>query len=580
MAFERFEERVLAMAATSGPDTITGTVGANRIDGLAGDDTIYGHQAEDDSPDAGLIAATRVREGTGSDGTVFAGGAPGDDGFLYVVKKNTGEILRLDVATGDSTLFLAIPTSELTTGGEQGLLALAFHPEYETNGRFFVHIVNADGDLELREYSRSEGDPAVADSGLVQTIITIPHPGEGNHNGGSIAFGPNDGYLYYSLGDGGGGNDPNDNAQNKSSLLGKMLRLDVDGDDFPENADRNYAIPDDNPFVGKAGADEIWAYGLRNPWRWSFDPENGDMYIGDVGQSAREEIDYLRGTHNGGANFGWDIREGTLGPNLPGARDPIHEYGRSFGEAVTGGHVYRGPVDDVDGIYFFADFISSRIWSLKVVNGKATAVTERTDQIFPDEGEIDGISSFGVDNAGNLYVVMLGGDIFRLDVDALSGDAGDRLHGNGGDDSIHGGAGGDRLFGDAGNDALNGGLGDDRLRGGTGQDTLSGDAGADRFVFDKPPVEENMDLIDDFTVGEDTIVLARSVFKKLPGGDELSVAAFNIGEGAEDASDRIIYDDATGDLIYDRNGDLAGGARLIANIGAGLDLDNGDFAIV
>jgi glucose/arabinose dehydrogenase len=172
-------------------------------------------------------------------------------------------------------------------------------------------------------------------------VLTVPHPVNPNHNGGALAFGPRDGYLYIALGDGGGANDPAGNGQNRDDLLGSVLRADVDRDAFPSDPARNYANPSDNPFVGGPGADEIWAYGLRNPWRISFDT-NGDLYIADVGQSAREEVNFLPASSHGGVNYGWDLAEGTLGTPPPGAIPPIFEYGHDLGQSITGGYVYRG----------------------------------------------------------------------------------------------------------------------------------------------------------------------------------------------------------------------------------------------
>src|SRR5690606_5055251 len=256
---------------------------------------------------------------------------PGDPGFLYFVEKGTGVIWRVDASTGARTTFLDIPQGDFNADGEQGVLGLAFHPDYAANGRFFVYLADAQGDIQVREYSRS-ADPAVANTAST-LIIEIERPGSAtNHIGGWIGFSPEDGYLYFAPGDGGGSGDPSNNAQNLEVLHGKIIRIDADGPDpFPADphryyaiphdnpfgggsgdpsnnaqnlevlhgkisridvdgpdaftADplRNYAIPDDNPFVGVDGADEIWAYGLRNPWRMAFDPRNGDLYIGDVG---------------------------------------------------------------------------------------------------------------------------------------------------------------------------------------------------------------------------------------------------------------------------------------------------------
>ena len=298
------------------PTRISGGDGADTIFGGDGDDTIYGHSVADLVANSGNITATLLAN-VGS-GAVFVTGAPGDDGFVYAERKDVGDIVRINTTTGAQSVFLDIPADQFSGGGERGVLGLAFHPDYAANGRFFVFLTNPSGDIEVREYLRSAGDPALADPTPVRTIITIPHPTFANHNGGSLAFGP-DGYLYIATGDGGGGNDPDGNAQNTAVLLGKILRLDVDGDDFPADASRNYAIPADNPFAGAtAGADEIWAYGLRNPWRFSFDSLTGDLYIGDVGQAAREEVDFEAAGGPGGFNYGWDYREGTLqGPSAP-----------------------------------------------------------------------------------------------------------------------------------------------------------------------------------------------------------------------------------------------------------------------
>ncbi|HKP33505.1 MAG TPA: PQQ-dependent sugar dehydrogenase [Sphingomicrobium sp.] len=463
---------------------ISGGDGGNIIVGTDADDTIYGHSVADISPSAGQIVATAVA--TGFNAPVFATSAPGDPNRLYVVEKDLGRIVLLNPSTGDRSIFLSIPTNQLSTGGEQGLLSVAFHPDYQTNGRFYVNFVNANGDVEVRSYTRSAGNPDVANP-TGTTVITVPHPGQTNHNGGTVVFGP-DGYLYVSIGDGGGGGDPGENAQNVNSLLGKILRLDVNGDAFPGDPARNYAIPSDNPFVGLPGADEIWAYGLRNPWRMSFDSATGNLYIGDVGQSAREEIDF-QPAGIGGRNYGWDTREGTLffeGPNSPGFVDPIFEYPRALGQSVTGGYVYHGPAPGLQGSYVFADFLSNRVWSLRVENGSAIDVIERTGQIVTGGAPLSQIASFGVDGNGALYAISLSGTIYRLTPSAAAGDGNDTISGGGGNDVIAGGIGNDLIDGGTGNDILTGGAGADRMVGGAGadlftdtQNNLNGDTIAD-----------------------------------------------------------------------------------------------------
>ena len=471
---------------------ISGGDGSNTIIGTDADDVIYGHSAADLLPNAGQIVATQVA--TGFSSPVFAISAPGDPNRLYVVEKDLGRIVLLDLSTGARSTFLTIPGSQLSTGREQGLLSLAFHPDYQSNGRFFVNLVNANGDVEVRSYTRS-ANPDVANA-TGTTVIIVPHPGQTNHNGGTVAFGP-DGYLYVSIGDGGGGGDPGENAQNLNSLLGKILRLDVNSDGFPGDATRNYVIPASNPFVGVAGADEIWAYGLRNPWRMSFDAATGDLYIADVGQSAREEIDF-QPAGLGGRNYGWDTREGTLqyeGANSPEFVDPVFEYGRTLGQSVTGGYVYHGPAPGLQGAYFFADYLSNRVWTLNVQNGQAINVAERTAQITTGGAALGQIVSFGVDGNGNLYVVSLAGTIYRLNPSANAGDGDDTISGGGGNDTIVGGFGSDVINGGTGNDILSGGVGIDRLGGGTGAD-----------LFSDSRANLNGDTIDDFARG-DRIVL-------------------------------------------------------------------------
>ena len=333
-------------------------------------------------------------------------------------------------------------------GNEQGLLGMAFHPDYATNGFFYVAYTNPN--KQIVRYHVSD-DPDVADPASATPVLSYVQPAS-NHNGGWMAFGP-DGYLYLSTGDG-GGDDDNDaghtagtgNGQDiTSNLLGKILRIDVDGDDFDTDPARNYAIPPDNPFVGTNGDDEIWVYGLRNPWRNSFDRATGDLYIGDVGQTACEELDVQPGTSTGGENYGWRLREGVIatptggvgGARPAGAIDPIFDYPHGTGGnqcsdppdgftgiAITGGYVYRGPVPELQGRYFFADFGTGRLWSLRwdgspPASNDGHNYTELTDhtgepEFTPDMGTIGSVSSFGEDDVGNLYVLDLGGEVFLI----------------------------------------------------------------------------------------------------------------------------------------------------------------------
>ena len=458
--------------ALGGDDTISGGDGTDTLRGGAGNDILYGHSIADLDPNSSNITATLLAN-VGS-GALALSGAPGDDGFVYAVRKETGEVIRINTTTGAQSTFLDIPDNLFSALTERGVLNVAFHPDYASNGRFFVYLNNPSGDIELREYARS-GDPAVANATPVQTVLTIPHSEFSNHNGGSLAFGP-DGNLYIGVGDGGSANDPDGNAQNINVLLGKILRIDVDGDDFPADPTRNYAIPDGNPFAGATpGADEIWATGVRNPWRISFDPVTGDLYIADVGQNAREEVNFDAAGGPGGLNYGWDFREGKIQgpsapPNPPNLTDPVFDYPRDIGKSVTGGYVYHGPAPGLEGAYFFGDFVSGRIFTLRMANGvPAENTVDRTAQIVG--ADLSFITSFGTDNAGNLYVVTFGGAIYRLDPGAAAGDAADMIDGGIGDDSLLGGIGNDTLLGAQGNDVLTGGAGNDNMYGGAGNDT-------------------------------------------------------------------------------------------------------------
>jgi glucose/arabinose dehydrogenase len=297
-------------------------------------------------------------------------------------------------------------------GGERGLLGLAFHPNYESNGYFYVDYTRKnDGATVIMRYQVSAGDPNQADPNSASLVITIDQP-YANHNGGKLAFGP-DGYLYIAMGDGGDAGDPHGNAQNTNSLLGKILRLDVD-------SSSPYAIPPDNPFASGGGRGEVWDYGLRNPWRFSFDKLTHDIYIGDVGQGAWEEIDFHSTTTPGGVNFGWNCFEGfhpykTSAPcnnqaYLNTMTMPVAEYNHSLGNAVTGGYVYRGTQNpDLIGWYFYGDYGYGRIWSIyHYANGGWSDPLELLHTNYQ-------ISTFGEDEQGELYVADYGsGTIYHL----------------------------------------------------------------------------------------------------------------------------------------------------------------------
>jgi glucose/arabinose dehydrogenase len=377
---------------------------------------------------------------------VFVTSPPGDD-RLFIVEQRSGSNGRVRVFQDgalQSTPFLTV--SGVTTGSEQGLLGLAFHPDYAANRKFYVNYTTtgggAAGKTVVAEYLASAGDPDVADAGSARTLLEINQP-QTNHNAGWMAFGP-DGYLYISSGDGGGGGDTGTghtsgtgNAQDiTDNLLGKILRIDVNSDDFPADPNRNYAIPATNPFVGVTGDDEIWAYGLRNPWRNSFDRDTGDLMIADVGQNAWEEVNYQPASSTGGENYGWRLKEAThcynpsTGCDPGGLTDPIYEYAHSdntnnafscgdpppTGCSITGGYVYRGSIGSIAGRYFLADYCSDRIMSFEIVGGAATDCQEHTAEFAPGGGlAIDSISSFGEDDAGELYICDLnGGEVFKI----------------------------------------------------------------------------------------------------------------------------------------------------------------------
>jgi glucose/arabinose dehydrogenase len=337
---------------------------------------------------------------------VYVTHAGDGSGRIFVVEKR-GRIRIIKEGEVVETPYLDITSIVGSSGNEQGFLSFAFHPDYKNNGLFYVSYNDKEGDTVIARYQVSSDDPDVADPDSGKQILfqEQPYP---NHNGGLIKFGP-DGYLYIGLGDGGSGGDPQENGQNRKSLLGKILRIDVNNGD-------PYSIPDDNPFAnGQEGAPEVWSYGLRNPWRFSFDRATGDMYIGDVGQNVIEEIDF-QPAGQGGLNFGWNIMEASscYPPNQDtctknGLILPIAEYTHRMGNSVTGGYVYNGAqFPEMQGYYLYGDFSSSRLWALKQTSEGVFEVAELPMLDI-------GLSSFGEDEAGELYVTdYYDGGVYQL----------------------------------------------------------------------------------------------------------------------------------------------------------------------
>ena len=333
------------------------------------------------------------------------------DERLFVVEQG-GVIKIVDLnGTVNPTPFLDIQ-SIVNAGGERGLLGLAFHPEYQTNGRFFVHYSNSSGDTQISEFSVSTSNPDIADPNSEVMLLTVSQPFS-NHNGGTIAFGPQDGYLYIGLGDGGGGGDTNNNAQNPTLLIGKLLRIDIDA----QSGGNNYGIPSDNPFIGDPNTrDEIWATGLRNPFRFTMDPETNSIWIGDVGQNAREEVNRAS-LSQAGLNYGWRCYEGNAPYNTSGCPDeseltfPVFDYSWNGGGSVIGGYVYRGNLyEDLQDVYVFGD-IDGMISTLDI------------DDNYINQGQFPGTwVAFGQDINKELYAVNLSGSIFKIAGGVLSVD--------------------------------------------------------------------------------------------------------------------------------------------------------------
>ncbi len=333
-----------------------------------------------DSTDSGAFRPRAIL--TGFDEPVFVGAPAGERNRLYVVEQG-GRIKVVDSGRSRSEPFLDI-ADQVLSGGEQGLLGLAFHPQYGKNRRFYVQFTDNNGGTRVVEY-RSNGTKAIPGSARLIFRSSDPY---GNHNGGMLAFAPN-GRLFFTMGDGGAGGDPENRSQNRRSLFGKLLSINV--------ATKGLKIE---------------ALGLRNAWRFAFDPANGDLYIGDVGQNATEEISYLPAASNGLENYGWDVYEGRskfedkpLGPGK--LVQPIATYSHGDGCSVTGGYVYRGSNAALRGRYIYGDYCSGYVWSLKVSGGKATTVRRESFRI-------ESVTSFGEDAAGELYGVSHRGTIYRL----------------------------------------------------------------------------------------------------------------------------------------------------------------------
>ena len=327
------------------------------------------------------------------------------DERLFVVEQ--GGVIKIVDLNGvvNTTPFLDIE-SIVNAGGERGLLGLAFHPEYQTNGRFFVHYSNNSGNTQISEFSVSSSNPDIANPNSEVMILTVPQPFS-NHNGGTIAFGPQDGYLYIGLGDGGGGGDTNNNAQNPNLLIGKLLRIDID----TQSGSTNYTIPTDNPFTDDPSTrDEIWATGLRNPFRFTMDPDSNTIWMGDVGQNAREEVNRAS-LNQAGLNYGWRCYEGNAPFNTAGCPDeseltfPVFDYSWNGGGSVIGGYVYRGQLwSDLFDQYIFAD-IDGMISTLNTTNLS-----------YINQGNYPGTwVGFGEDINKELYIVNLGGSISKIE---------------------------------------------------------------------------------------------------------------------------------------------------------------------
>ncbi len=358
------------------------------------------------TPVTGIPALTARLVVNGFDDPLDLQSVPGDNERLYVVQQG-GRIRVVRNGQLQSAPFLDV-AGRISSGGERGLLGLAFHPQFATNRRFFVNYTNRSGDTHISEFRASSADAADAGSERVLLVVSQPFA---NHNGGGLAF-DNSGRLLIALGDGGSGGDPQNNGQRLDTLLGKILRIDVDGA-------QPYGLPADNPFLSTGGArGEIWAYGLRNPFKIAVDRPSGDLYIGDVGQNRLEEIDVGLATRRGGENYGWRLTEGTQcfnpssGCDRSGQTGPVSEYSHSEGCSVTGGVVYRGcRIPALAGTYFFADFCSGLVRSFRFTGGAATELRDWTSSFRG----VSSPSAFGLDASGEVYIVDYDGEQYRIE---------------------------------------------------------------------------------------------------------------------------------------------------------------------
>ena len=360
---------------------------------------------------------------------VFVISYPTDASILYVVEQ-AGKIIVLDSGQKKSKPFFNINkrvVNPFRPGDERGLLGFAFHPDYENNKKFYINYIDNDGHTIVSEFIAQSKYKADHNSERVLLKLEQPY---GNHNGGHIEFGK-DGYLYIAIGDGGAAGDPLDSGQDLTSLFGKVIRIDINGSP--------YSIPKSNPFYGiKNAREEIWAWGLRNVWRFSFDKKTGDIYYGDVGQNKWEEVNFEPSSSSGGNNYGWRQMEASYcfepkenckrdGMVLPIIEYPNDAYHPAFalgrknqlnveGCSVTGGYVYRGKkLKGFEGVYFFGDYCSGNIWSFKVIDGKANEFKNRTEEINIADGEFTNyISSFGQDADGEIYIVDYNGAVYKI----------------------------------------------------------------------------------------------------------------------------------------------------------------------